>query len=135
MPKIETNSNLGILPSGLSHQIGLGFTLTKIEKKDYVFTNFNLTTDEKEIIKNALTFKDYKGFSFLYQMNYRTPISKRLFINWGMRYSLNFSAMVKPFATYNETLNYGVADQYRKNIFSTRLSNAIQFTLGLGFSY
>lgn len=142
MPKIEFGPFGSTLPSGISHQFGIGFTITKIKAKDYAFASqdmFNSIPDfvvnnARNELKNS---KSFKGFSLLYQMTYRTPISKRLFIAWSMRYSGNFTALNNPVEIFD---NFGyVSDTYmdevRSKVRLMRLSNIIQFSIAFGFSY
>lgn len=142
MPKIEFGPFGSTLPSGISHQLGIGFTMTKIKAKDYVFASqelFNpipdfVVNDARNELKNS---KSFKGFSLMYQMTYRTPISKRLFVAWSMRYSGNFTALKSPIDII-EGLGYAsdtYMEEVRSKVRTMRMSNIVQFSIAFGFVY
>lgn len=137
MPKIEFTSQGGTLPVGLNHQIGLGFTSSKIKKKDYNYQIYNGSgefTDE-EIAAFPDNFTDYnetyKGMTLLYAFNIRTPISKRLMINYGIRYTLNLrNYFVSKIGTDQK---YYSKQDVREDFQRMRISNILSFNLGLTF--
>ncbi len=141
MPKIDLSSDFAALPSGLTHQFGFGYTLTSIAKKDYLVKNYMYGSNISQVGKDKLAsiFKNrkYNGISILYQMNYRYALSKRLFLNLGLRYSLNASSLgAKYISSYDdEAIVDNIENEIKENIRRMRFSNIIQFTLGLGFSY
>lgn len=102
LPKIEFTSKGGILPVGITHQIGLGFRSMKVIQKDYLYDLESLdevdyqyyqlnATESAELEKNLTNFKErYKGMTMVYVLNLRSPVSKNLLLNYGVRYTLNF---------------------------------------------
>ena len=143
MPKIEIGSLNGILPMGLSHQLGIGYTSTKIVNKNYLLKEADvvLTNNHiEEIGWKLLDFsKKHKGFSLMYQMNYRLPINKFLFLNYGFRYSINVTNVLSVFDDiYEQNIpDSQLIDDYstRSIVHRARISNFVQFTIGLGFAY
>lgn len=138
MPKIEFTSKGGTLPVGLNHQIGLGFSSSKILERDYKYQVINssgdLTAAEVATFsKDLLNYENtFKGMTFLYAFNIRTPLSKSLMINYGIRYTLNvrnyFSSEIGTDQKYYE--EYEVRNDLRR----MRLSNVLAFNLGLTFA-
>lgn len=138
MPKLEFTSKGGTLPVGLNHQIGLGFSSSKIKERDYNHTVFNGNgefTDEElaNFSKDFLDYsQSYKGMTLLYAFNIRTPISKSLMINYGIRYTLNLrNYFVSEIGTDQY---YYPKQEIREDLKRMRLSNALSFNLGLTFA-
>lgn len=97
MPKIEFASDDALLPIGISNQIGLGFNSYKTISKDYIgtveFEDENYSYNTMAI--NRENYYNYgssaiKGYTLLYKLNLRIPISERLLFNFGFRYTFNF---------------------------------------------
>lgn len=96
MPKIELTNGDGLLPMGISHTIGIGFSSAKIREKDYLmlfkyeggYMNLpeGVTLNSADYIDYA---SRYRGLQLLYGLKMRYPVSKHLFINYGVRYKLD----------------------------------------------
>lgn len=105
IPKFEFTTRNGLLPIGLNHQIGFGFTKTRVLKDDYVYESY----DEIPITTLSDDLFDYdnaagvKSFQILYALNVRTPINKRILISYGMRYTANITMR----GTMNSYFGYG----------------------------
>jgi len=93
MPKFEFSSRTNLLPIGLSHQLGVGYTSTRIVEKDYLY-NVNLSTNDSIITPLGGQLLDYtdrwSGVTVMYQINMRTPITDMIVISYGLRYNANF---------------------------------------------
>lgn len=140
MPKIELASSGGTLPSGLSHQLGFGYTNTSIISKAYKAVddyNTEISQAKKDQLVEIYKNKKYNGISILYQMNYRYVLSKYLLLNIGLRYSLNVSALGEKYLDNSDPSSEPtlIQNQLKEGIRRARFGNMIQFTLGLGFSY
>lgn len=102
MPKFEFSSMDNLLPMGLSHELGIGYTRSSILERDY---QFNLTTFPNDTILSPIEngVVDYNtfqtGFTVMYQINMRTPITESFMISYGLRYQANFVRQQRPFAT------------------------------------
>jgi len=139
IPKIEFTRQGGLLPIGFNHQLGFGYTNTSIIEKDYklVVTSSETPPTEEQMTKLTDKFIDfdqkYSGFVFLYSFNIRTPITKSLMINYGMRYTFNF----RNFADYYSSNDTYVYSNYRvaSEIGKTRIYNFINFNLGLTYVF
>ncbi len=140
MPKIEFTKDGGLLPLGLNHQIGIGYTSSTVKDREYLYTtsgfNYEYFTPnedpEKLIDKIANYDQKHIGYSFLYAFNVRTPITKSLLINYGLRYTLNIRNRSQIYSPGN----YGMsAEEVSSRIGRMRLSNAITFNLGLTFAF
>lgn len=138
MPKLEITKKGGTLPVGLNHQIGLGYTISSIKEKDYVYTitegeQYLTGEDSVNFEKNLINFdQKYKGFTLLYAFNVRTPISRSLMINYGIRYTLN----LRNFGQFipNSTHYYSEYD-IKKDIGRTRALNFLTFNIGLTYAF
>jgi hypothetical protein len=75
MPKIEFSRSKHILPVGVSHQLGIG----------YLRQNFTLSGNDSEVYTDH-----FNGASLMYAAIVRTAITKKLLLNFGMRYTLNY---------------------------------------------
>src|SRR5574343_501538 len=120
IPKFEFTTSKALLPMGLSHQLGFGFATSSAVEKDYLYqyTNYQFTSP----IVNYSTYtndidpinfdksQNVKKFVLLYALNMRTPITKSLMINYGIKYTINIGK--KPNDYYyaysggDPTLNY-----------------------------
>lgn len=93
MPKFEFSSRSNLLPIGLSHQLGVGYTSTRIVEKDYLY-NVNFSTNDSLITPLGSSMLDYtdrwNGVTVMYQINMRTPITDMIVISYGFRYNANF---------------------------------------------
>ena len=141
MPKIEFNSKSN-LPVGLNHQIGIGYTRSSIVAKEYLnrinytqTNNYNYNSFFTDAQYDALVDdytnleETYSGFAIMYAFNIRTPVSKSLMINYGIRYTLNFGGnMIRSFFDYQQK-NFTSRHSY------SRLANVINFNLGLTYAF
>lgn len=113
MPIVEIGGKEGLLPIGISHQIGVGYTSSKPVEKDYLYApamsgpfsyydelgNYH-SMDSKDFLDSLHTvqggFADFKnkqkGVTLLYGLKVRTPISENVMLNYGVRYTLNFGS-------------------------------------------
>lgn len=103
MPKLEFATRNSLLPMGLSHQIGIGYSKSKIALHEYTylltgedengvpFTGGYKTYDAKDgnnQLINSKRIRPVNKVILLYALNLRSPISKSLMINYGIRYTL-----------------------------------------------
>ncbi|HLP54899.1 MAG TPA: hypothetical protein VK151_07715 [Fluviicola sp.] len=150
MPVLHFASNKStIMPAGFSHEIGFGFVRTKVLERDYVFTGSDDYGNEfyyngdyhniNEFMDSVVSVngdyidygQTYKGFTIMYGIKMRTPVSKQLMINYGIRYtyniaSNNFQYNVTP-NSYEKALNNEIENSIR----ATRLRSFISLQLGL----
>lgn len=138
MPKIEFSNKGAILPVGLNHQIGLGITRTSVMDKDYVYDlqygSSSLSQEDIDNLNDKLIDKSavYKGMTLLYAFNIRTPVSKSIMINYGLRYTLNLRNFNQYF---RESGYYYDEDDMKRDIGFFRMTNVITFNLGLTYSF
>ena len=133
MPKIEISEKGSNSPSGLTHQIGIGFVQTKVIKKDYLYRidYASLDTASADLSNTLLDYSNkYKGITLMYALNMRTPINKRMFFNYGIRYTANFSK--KNFPPANE--NYWMSES-DVGLYVRRTRQLSLIGLQLGFSF
>ena len=98
MPKLEFTKEGGLLPIGMNHQIGFGLNSFQVVDREYEHAvtdgQSNLTQEEIATIGKRFFNRDqkYKGYTVMYAFNIRTPITKNLLINYGIRYTLNLKS-------------------------------------------
>ncbi len=97
MPKIEFTTIGGGLPLGLSNQIGFGLNYYNPIQRDYLVTysDYNFETGNKTVTVDPdrvydLSLPNITGYTLMYKLNMRIPITKELLVNIGFRYSFNF---------------------------------------------
>ena len=99
IPKLEFTTSKALLPMGLSHQIGFGIANSSIAEKDYLYRyyDYSYALDTENYSTND-TYPDpinfdkaqkVKKFVLLYALNMRTPITKSLMFNYGIKYTIN----------------------------------------------
>ncbi len=100
MPKFEFSSDGGLLPMGISHQLGFGVRLIKPVDKEYTVAaseeyllysssiNIPIEPDYSSYLK--YDGPSIKGYTLMYALNFRSPLTKSLMLNYGIRYTLNF---------------------------------------------
>jgi hypothetical protein len=134
MPTFTFGGKKGLLPVGLNHQVGVGYTNTKVLKKDYKYrSGDNSYTQEQLDNMNEENggFVDYKnnytGFTAAYTLKVRIPVSKSVMINYGLRYTLNLTSQNTKSAGDGKMAS---EDLYRE-IRAARFRSVITFNLGI----
>lgn len=128
MPKLEFSNKGGLLPMGIAHQIGLGINLFKPADRQYYYqhSGYNNVLYPPETIEvpvgNEYKGKRLVGVTAMYAVNMRTPLTKFLFLNYGLRYTLNFLQSVAytppPSSDPNVPVDYFIDPQdYHNNSF------------------
>lgn len=129
VPKLEFTNMNGLLPLGLNHQIGIGYTTSSVVDKAYVM-NVDNTQAEVALVDFGYS---YSGFTLLYALNMRTPITQGIMLNYGFRYTFNWLDITPTQAT---TLNgfqvngSAVGLQIRRRRF-----NFLNFNLGVSVPF
>lgn len=97
IPKIEISSSDGLLPIGISNQFGFGFNYYKPLNQNYLGTvdYSNDTISISNLLVDKNNFYNYsnssiKGYTLLYKLALRIPISENILFHFGFRYTLNF---------------------------------------------
>jgi hypothetical protein len=138
MPTFTFGGKKGLLPVGLNHQVGVGYTSTKVLKKDYGYRsgdNYYTQQQLDEINEKNGGFVDYKnkytGFTAAYTLKVRIPVSKSVMINYGLRYTLNLTSQ-----NITSTGNGKMAseDLYRE-IRTARFRSLLTLNLGLTLAF
>jgi hypothetical protein len=146
IPKIQFTTKKGLLPMGLCHQIGLGFSASSGVEKDYLYrySDYNTSSpytnysDSKTDI-DPVDFKKLnkvKKFIILYDLTMRTPINKRLMINYGIRYTFNLGKVNEPlYYSNSNNSNYNFTKSVEKDISRQRSFSFMALHLGLTFVF
>lgn len=144
MPILEFGSSNALLPMGLSHQIGFGFANSKAIEKDYMFqvygyddmgweTNSGYVKYSTSNIK-PLDFdrlESVKKYVIMYGLSMRSPITKSLMINYGIKYTLNLGRNQYYYSYNNENLN----NDLNTVIYKHRSFSFINLNIGLCFAF
>ena len=142
MPKLEFSNRGGLLPMGISHQVGLGVRLVKVVDREYHYV-LNDYGNNISSFSNAIVMPDsfrYKGVAkglvVMYALNMRTPISKRLFLNYGLRYTLNFMSRQLDDTQGNNSQSLSMTQSEYQNLVRQRKQfSLVQASIGLSFAF
>ncbi len=117
MPKIEFSKEGGLLPLGLNHQIGFGFNTSQVVERDYKYKLLSdgytqITQEDIDAVdQRFVNFNQkHKGFTLMYAFNIRTPITKNLLINYGIRYTLNLRRWNQIYPSEDKDYVYSTPD-------------------------
>jgi hypothetical protein len=129
MPKLEFSTSNALSPMGLSHQIGLGVSFSDVIEKDYIYgpefyssiinyKNYSTYNTDVDPI-NFEEIETVKKYVLMYALNMRTPITKNLMINYGVKYTLSFGGPkesniylnpeTSPNSRYTDELEYQIS--------------------------
>jgi hypothetical protein len=142
MPKLEYTFSGEQLPIGINHQFGVGVTTSKLIEKDYKirtieYFSSNGTAFNPATIAPYSSVGKFRNLTILYAFNVRTPITKSLMINYGLRYTLNtaitgFGAGILPNSgSYQGEL----VESIKEGIRQKRSTSVLNFTIGLTFLF
>ncbi|TXI88481.1 MAG: hypothetical protein E6Q37_00045 [Crocinitomicaceae bacterium] len=139
MPKIEFTGEKELLPMGIAHQIGFGVRIVNPVDKPYSYMNVNGNSVFGELNKIPEIYKytggSVKGYTLMYAINMRTPLSKFMFLNYGLRYTWNFMSKgdYNPFS--NESNLQMSVDEFRYLARQRKQYSLIQASLGLSIVF
>jgi hypothetical protein len=144
MPKIELSNKKALLPLGLAHQIGFGFSSTKILEKEYNAANdsyYDYSSNSLDITEYKKYFYDYKNakniitYKIMYGIYKKTPITKNLMIQFGVRYTLNLRGKYKYDVADFESPYYYTNNDMRSLVYRQQFSNFISASLGVTYVF
>ena len=149
IPKIEFATSKSLLPMGIGHQIGFGIANSKVIEKNYTYelenydsfsgsytyTTKTYSTSSEDI--DPINFRNMevvRKYVLLYALNVRTPLTKSLLLNYGIRYTFNFG---KPNSslTYNNTGNEDFTTSVVQTVSRHRLGSIINASIGLCYTF
>jgi len=143
MPKVEFSTKGGLLPMGLSHQVGLGVRMNRAVDKPYIYEQAAYEGDG-DPASFGKTFYNYDnkailGMTAMYAINMRTPLTKSLLLSYGLRYTLNF--MKKTEAAYSNIpaveaneVYWVNRDEMQMAIRSRKQTSFILFNIGISYA-
>jgi hypothetical protein len=151
MPKFEFYTSNALSPMGLSHQLGLGVSFSNAIEKDYVYgrtdnNNYPLPTtlyenySDKNDYVDPINFKEIetvKKYMLMYALNMRTPITKNLMINYGVKYTLSVGGPRESNLYLNPitSQNSSYTDELEYQISRSRTFSIINAFAGLTFVF
>ena len=138
IPKIEFTNSKGLLPLGLTHQIGIGITSSDIKKGTYEITHldnyyYDTKTTEQVTFESPFLKDPAKMLTILYALNLRTALTKKMLLSYGFRYTLNINREnFLPLSSPGQNdLNRNVI---QNDILKQKSLNLISFNLGLTYA-
>lgn len=138
MPKLEFSNRGSVLPMGITHQIGIGIRLVKPVNKTYQYALYEYGSAFEIPDEFAYKGGTVKGVTFMYAVNVRTPLTKSLFLNYGIRYTANF--MGNPRYVIPTTYDGGATlemtqDEFQSLVRRRKQLSLIQASIGLSFAF
>lgn len=134
IPKFNVAKVGDILPIGLSHEFGLGMSISSVKGDDYLsYTTSSLDTNYYDVdgVDRALDKiyeTNYKGIAAMYQIKISTPLTRSILLYTGIRYNLNY--VLRP----SGVMDY--SDEYFYEMVRGRRLNALMnFNLGLSYAF
>jgi hypothetical protein len=134
MPKLEFSSRSNLLPIGLSHQVGVGFTRVSISDRDYLFELSSTGNDSivSDLESGLVNYEQvFTGFTVMYQINMRTPITENVVITYGIRYNANFVRRENPSISPAPP---GQIDLFN-SVRNRRNPSYLQLNIGIGYAF
>lgn len=153
MAKIELANQYALLPLGLSHQVGIGFASTSILEKDYAYDirsypesalDFVPTVTNQNFYDHFYNFnttRKIRNLTLLYAINIRTTITKKIMLNYGVRYTCNVMPKAVEEANSSIRLEEGQYqylysfDDMEGYVRDQKLLNLMSFNLGLTYVF
>ncbi len=136
MPIIEFTNSGGIVPFGLSNQIGFGIYTNKPLKDDYLILTQGfpeVTYHDEDKLFDYDTYK-IRSYSLMYKINLRLPITRSLLFNIGFRYNLNITKFAAFFDNKSDEFGFALAD-YRDQVRRAQITNFVSMETGLSFVF
>jgi hypothetical protein len=141
MPTLTFGGKKGLLPVGINHQVGIAYTRTKALDHDYLFRPdndyyYSVTQEELDSLSSQngglVDYEEvFAGFSLVYTLKVRIPVSKSVMINYGFRYSLNYTSLNHGYSDVHKMSNTVLQEEIRRARFRSPLSFSIGVTLAL----
>lgn len=139
LPKLIITNKGGLVPVGFTHEMGVGYSSSKIAEHDYVVQgtfNASLINDSVRtyLQKNYVDYNyRFSGFTILYGVKMHVPVSKRILLNYGLRYTLHLRNVFNDFVHSN---NQVVDDaSLQSEIGRTRFYNFITLNVGVTYTF
>lgn len=136
IPKLHFASKSGLLPMGINHEVGIGFTSTKAKAKEYLYETISYSSIFHPASSEIFDFeRQYRGIQLLYGVKMRKPLNKSIMLNYGFRYTIDI-----PIGSSSPNLN---SDKYfestnvilKRTIANHNFRNFLSFDLGLTFAF
>lgn len=142
MPKLEYTFSGEQLPIGINHQFGLGISTTKLVQQNYnyeieYFYSSNGSPFQQSLITPYDKVGKFYNLTAMYAFNVRTPITKSLMINYGLKYNANISlSAIKDDLLYSGNGNSDqTVDYIREEIRQKKSTSVLSFNIGLTFVF
>lgn len=149
LPIFEFATDPGLIPSGLFHQVGIGYSWAQLTDQKYKLQVTGISNDGLQTPVSKLytptNFYDYKSkslktVSFMYGVTRRVPISKHVLVSYGVRYMLNmplaFHFHMNGESSEPKSSEYIFSNSDAKEQMNVRLfQSAIHFNLGMTFGW
>ncbi len=144
MPKIEFSASGNSTIIGLNNQLGFGFTSSKLNTET-IFSRTPTLSDVSEWLQSEVQSNYDKsktinrdignvyGLTFMYAINMRVPVSKSFLINYGARFTANYTFRMQ---NNGKTGDYYLETSSIKSaLFEKRLMSILEFNLGFNYCF
>lgn len=137
MPILEFSGRGGLLPLGLSHQLGIGLVRHHLkEKKYHVLLSDGYSQENVNTFIYNYKNKPIQSLLLMYKINLRIPITNYLLFNIGFRYNLNYFNDLDLLETGANDIDYLVSrSTLRDNMRAKEFSNVMSLETGLTLSF
>jgi hypothetical protein len=149
VPKFEFATSKALLPMGLGHQFGLGLAYSSVVEKNYAYEriSYKFGIEERRIVNyndvstdidpiNFEQTKQIRKVVFLYALNMRTPLTKKLLLTYGVRYTLNIGKDNLLIYTNSQTNpNNSFSYNAKQSILRHRTYSFINANIGLCYTF
>ena len=133
MPKLIFSSDFGRIPAGLTHEIGVGYSLIGLTKADFQVAYAETSGVTAESIAKSLVdpaFEEVKGLTFMYGIRMNYPVTKSFLLNVGFRYSYATLLNKKGFRNREESESWLSGREMWSRINQHRQFGIINFSVG-----
>lgn len=138
MPKIVFSSFDGRIPAGLTHELGVGYSMIGITNREAEASNgADSVLTGQSISKNLIDadVDEYKGMVFMYGLRMNYPINKSMLFHIGIRYSYSWLFDKKDFRKTEQTEAWLSGRELWSRINQRRQLGIINLGAGLTFCF
>lgn len=135
MPKLIFSSMDGRVPGGLTHEIGVGYSIIGLSNSEPTATGTADSLYSGEQISKMLvdpSLGELKGMSFMYGLRMNYPLTRNFLFHIGLRYSYNLLFDKRDFRKTEQTEYWLSGREIWSRINQKRQMGIIN--LGLGFT-
>lgn len=134
MPRLVFSNMNGRVPSGLTQEVGVGYSMIRVGKDDLAVEVLDTTVVTSESLKKQLLddrMESAKGLVFMYGIRMNYPISQSLLAYVGVRYQYNYLLGRKDYKSYELTEDWVSGREIWSRLNQRRQLGMLNFGAGL----